>query len=106
MAYDELIERFDRHMVRIDEELRLSREAAARHAEMYDRHAEMYDRHAGMFDDTREFIREMTLRIHRGTDAMVSELRDQRDATRANTQAVLRMLDRMGPAPDPDPDPS
>ncbi|MBF6618757.1 MAG: hypothetical protein ITG02_00820 [Patulibacter sp.] len=99
MSYAALIERFDRHMDRIDEELRLSREAA--------------ERHAAMFDDTREFIREMTLRMHRDSDAMISTLnehteafraemlehraerRDDRAQIQANTAAVLKMLDRM-----------
>ncbi|MFA4928247.1 MAG: hypothetical protein WC558_07005 [Patulibacter sp.] len=99
MSYAALIERFDRHMSRIDEELRLSREAA-------ERHAEMHERHAAMYEDTREFIREMTLRMHRDSDATIAslnanteafrtEMLDQRAQLRANTAAVLKMLDRL-----------
>ncbi len=138
MSYGALIKRFDRHMTRIDEELRLSREAYGRHAEaqerqadayqrhaeMYDRHAEMYDRHAALYDDHREFIREMTLRIHRDRratiealqantemlriqlteqrtqarahhEALLAETADHRAQLHANTAAVLKMLDRL-----------
>ena len=68
-------------MAEVLEELQLSRqeraEAGAEHS------------------DLREFIREMTLRIERGTQTMVAELRDLQDQTRANTAAVLAMLDRF-----------
>ncbi|WP_320672448.1 hypothetical protein [Patulibacter defluvii] len=68
---------------RIDEDVRLSREAA--------------ERHAAMFDDTREFIREMTLRMERGTNAMVAEIADLRDIGRSQTEALLQVLDRLPP---------
>lgn len=141
MPDDALIERFDRHLVRIDEELRLFRETAERltatadrqtdafdrqasafdrqagafdrqaevldrQAGALDRHTETSKRHAAMFEDTREFIREMTLRVHRGGQAMVEalnantrvlheELADGRGQIRANTAAILRVLDRL-----------
>lgn len=141
MSDDPLIERFDRHLVRIDEELRLFREAterqtatASRQADTFDRqtdaldrqtdaldrqaaafdrqmatfdrHIETSERHAALFEDTREFIREMTLRIHRGGKSMVDalnantrvlhdELADGRGQIRANTAAILRVLDRL-----------
>lgn len=106
MSYAALIERFDRHMTRIDEELRLSREAS--------------ERQAAMYDDHREFIREMTLRVHRSAESFAQRmdtleersqrhsdatirvlaeqsrmLADQSDAVRANTAAVLAVLDRL-----------
>ncbi len=86
-------------MSRIDEELRLSREA--------------HERHAALYSDDREFIREMTLRMHRDSQALTTslnvntdklltamldqraEMRDSREQLRANTAAVLKVLDRL-----------
>ncbi len=86
-------------MSRIDEELRLSREA--------------HERHAALYADGREFIREMTLRMHRDNQALVTslnvnteklvtamvdqraEMRNSREQLRANTAAVLKVLDRL-----------
>ncbi len=62
-------------MTRIDEELRQSREA-------YQRHAEAHERHAEMFEDTRELIREMTLRMQRHSDTVIA-------SRNAHTEAVL-----------------
>jgi chromosome segregation ATPase len=118
MADREFLERIDRHMERgnahmergnalmdeIREEMRLSREQAARHAELY--------------SDLRQFIRGMNERMNRALREQVAELRKVGDAlsgqtaelralrmeqrelredSRAQTQALLRMLDRFDP---------
>ena len=60
-------------------------------------------------NDLRDFIREITLRHERATEAMVNrleeqrlalvdmraEISDQRKQIQANTQAVLSVVDRM-----------
>jgi hypothetical protein len=60
-------------------------------------------------EDLRDFIREITLRHERATEAMVNrleeqrlalvdmraEIADQRKQIQANTQAVLSVLDRL-----------
>ena len=71
--------------------------------------------------DSRAFIREQTALMQRTarsieervaasvaeerrqTDEIVFELRQMRDQIRANTQAVLRMLDRLPPNGGPEP---
>jgi len=99
-------DRGDELMEGIREELRLSREQHA---------------------DLRQFIRDMNLRAERVTRGIVKELRqlgrrhdelggalleemrdqrqemrDLREDSRAQTQALLRMLDRLPPRPQPD----
>lgn len=70
---------------------------------------------AEAFDPQREFIREITVRLERASRAVVGELAamrgelggmrgeigDLRDETRAQTRALLRMIDRLegGEAP-------
>jgi hypothetical protein len=53
-------------------------------------------------NELREFMREMILRLDRITDrhirrldALTDEILDHRDETRAQTQAILKLLDRM-----------
>ena len=95
MADRDYLERIDRQMERgnlhmergnelmeeIREEMRLSREQRERSDEM--------------FADLRTFMREITLRVERGGREMVAEMRDLRAEGRAQTQALMRMIDRM-----------
>jgi hypothetical protein len=46
-------------------------------------------------DDLRTFIREMIVRMERTTQAQVAELRDLREESRAQREALLRWIDRM-----------
>jgi hypothetical protein len=46
-------------------------------------------------EDLREFIREITLRNEKVWQAVVAELQGMREETRANTKAVLSVLDRL-----------
>jgi hypothetical protein len=80
---DRHLERIDRHMADVREEMRLSREQYA---------------------DQREFMRELTLRHERSTqaavrtlDAQTRRLDDMGDQIRADTRAVLAVLDRLEP---------
>lgn len=77
----ELLERIDRHLARnetlidrIGEEFRLNRET---------------------YSDLRAFTREIMRRNEMVMGQMVDKLSDLGDQTRANTQAVLRALDRL-----------
>jgi chromosome segregation ATPase len=123
MADREFLQRIDRHMDRgnalmergntlmgeIREEMRLSREEARLSREQAARHAELYS-------DLRQFIRDMNARMNRAMREQVAELRKVGDAlggqtaelrelrmeqrelrqdSRAQTQALLRMLDRF-----------
>ena len=90
MADRDFLERIDRHMERgnelmadVREEMRLTREQYA---------------------DQREFMRELTLRHERATQAVIrrldagtERLGDMGDQLRANTRAVLAVLDRLEP---------
>lgn len=94
-------ERIDLHMERgnelmesVREEIRLSRDEIRLAREQ----------HA----DLREFIREINLRAERFTQMAIAELRalsagqdDLREESRAQTQALLRVLDRLGPGTTP-----
>ena len=71
---DRRLERGDKLMAEVREEMRLSREAHA---------------------DLRTFIRDLTRGNEVVMQAMIGELSDLRDQTQANTQAVLRVLDRL-----------
>jgi hypothetical protein len=89
------LDRIDRHMERgnelmagVREEMRLSRAQAAEHARLY--------------ADLRQFMREMTLRVQRIAREEIRELRELREEhrdlheqSRAQTQALLRVIDRM-----------
>jgi hypothetical protein len=46
-------------------------------------------------EDLRSFIHQINLRMERGTQAMVAEFRDLREESRAQRQALLRLIDRM-----------
>ncbi len=77
--------RLSREQIRLSQEIRLSREQHA---------------------DPRVFIREVSRRAERFTQEVVAELQalsagqdDLREESRARTQALLRVLDRLGPGP-------
>jgi predicted phage gp36 major capsid-like protein len=95
VADRDFLERIDRHMeqgnlhlergsqlmAEIREEMRLSREQRERSEQMF----------AGL----RAFMAEITRRVERGGREQVEELRELRAETRAQTQALLRVIDRM-----------
>ena len=101
-------------MGQIREEVRLSREEMRMSREQRVRSDEALDRHAQMYDDLRAFSRDMMRRMERVTQAQVDEirglgravemqtqeLRDVREQSRAQRNALLRLLDRFdGPQP-------
>ena len=85
------MERGNELMETVREEIRLSREEIRLSREQ----------HA----DLRIFIRDITRRAERVTQEMIAELQklsagyeDAREETRAQTQALRRMIDRLGPS--------
>lgn len=117
----EFRERMDRHMVRGDEvlreirveigltreevaltreEVRMSREQRVRSDALMDRLNERFDRDAESHADLRVFIREMIVRMERSGQELAREMRDLREESRAQRNALLRLLDRFdGPEP-------
>jgi hypothetical protein len=102
MAEREVLDRIDAHMARgnelleeVREEMRLSREERELSREL--------------FGDMRDFMSEVTVRVERvareqiaelrklgrGFEAVTEELRDMRGETRAQTRAILRVLDKL-----------
>jgi hypothetical protein len=99
---DAFVERMDGHMARMDGHLaRMDGHMARGELLMADIHSEMeltreevrLSRESR--DDLRSFIREINARMERGTQAMIAELRDLREESRAQRQALLRVIDRM-----------
>lgn len=86
------MDRGNQLMDEVREEIRLTREEVRLSREQ----------HA----DLRAFIREASLRAERHTEGVLAELRrlsvgqdDLRAESRAHTQALLSVLDRLGPGP-------
>jgi hypothetical protein len=70
--------------------------------EALERNSEAFERHEKAFHDLRAFMHELSVRNERVTDRIVAELIDLRKETQAQTQAILRMVDRFdtgGPEP-------
>jgi len=108
MRNRELLKRIDRHLdqtddhwASIDEELRLSREQRERHAEMFgDLRHFTRDMMRRMELVTQEHVRASTAQVQVSQE-IVREIRDLREESRAQRQALLRMLDRFGPGEAP-----
>lgn len=102
MVGDEFLAHIDRHMERGNEHMRLGNELMAEvrdevsltREEIRLSRAEREQSRA-MFADLREFMREITLRVERGGREQVKEMRELREESRAQTQALLRVIDRM-----------
>lgn len=123
MASDELLERIDQHLERGAVALELNRVAFDRNTEAFERNREAFDRaiaaldrHEQLLDGQHEFMREMTVRNERVTRELVAEvrrlgegqdelreavlagvgeLRDLRDDSRAQREALLRLVDKL-----------
>jgi hypothetical protein len=89
---------FDRHEVALADLFRRMDErdalAAERHEVLMREHRRLLDRFARSEDRVVEALGDLHLEASRNTD----RLDDMRESIRANTQAVLSVLDRLGPA--------
>ena len=114
MTESELLERIDRHIAETTQHIAETKEHIAdtnRHMALGN---ELFDRCIRATDDLRQFIREMTIRserFHRGLLAELAagrrelldqrhELRELREDSRAQTEALMRMIERLPPRAD------
>ena len=95
--------KFTRYLEKRDEEVRLrdeerTAEARKRHEEGRARWAEIQrlrEKAETREEETREFNREILLRNEKVYKSAIAEMEEGRRQIRANTQAVLSMLDRF-----------
>ena len=89
---------FDRHQTALEDLFRRMDERDAhsfeRHEALMREHRRLLDRFAGSEDRVVEALGDLHLEVARNT----ARLDDMKEGIRANTQAVLSMLDRLGPA--------
>jgi hypothetical protein len=87
--------KFTRYLERRDEEARKrDQEGRARWAEL----RRLRKRAEAQEAETREFNREILLRNEKVYTAMIAQIEENTKQIRANTQAVLSVLDRLGGA--------
>jgi hypothetical protein len=105
----EFFERFDAYLAEskearllTDELLERNREAFERNAEAFERNAEAFernmqalDRHQESHEDLRTFIRDITNRNEKVWRGVMNRLDDMGDEIRAQTAAILNVLDRL-----------
>ena len=91
MRQREFLRRLDAHlehsnalMAQVTEEIQLSREELRLSR--------------GERQDLRTFIREMVIRMERAAAQQAAELEDLREDSRAQRDALLRLIDRLGPS--------
>ncbi len=82
----------NRLLTEISSEIELTREEIRLSRESRD---EMRDFMRQSQEDMREFMREITVRMERVSRVLVAEVREGRDEQRAQTKALLRLIDRM-----------
>jgi ABC-type transporter Mla subunit MlaD len=124
MAGDDVLRRIDHSLRRIDRHIERGNELFARNTEAFERNREAFERTISTLErvdrrldqsqereeEHRLFIRETTERNARITDSLIAaiqsfsadlqaEISDQREQIQANTQAILRVLDRFPPGP-------
>ncbi|MGH2984440.1 MAG: hypothetical protein ACRDK5_09345 [Solirubrobacterales bacterium] len=89
MADDELLRKIDRTLERNTEAFERNRDRDDEFRRYLDA---LLERHAGI---TQHLIEA----IDSGLAQLQAEIADQREQIQANTQALLRVLDRLGPSP-------
>jgi hypothetical protein len=110
VADDELLRKIDRTMERNTEAFERNREAFERTMGTLDRVNERFDRHEERDVEFRRFLDGLLERhagitqhlieaIDSSSAQLQAEIADQRSQIQANTQALLRVLDRFGPSP-------
>jgi hypothetical protein len=88
MAQDELLKRIDRHMER-------GNALAEEHSRVVEENSRVIEE---SMRETREFMRELLERNEWFSQQIVAVLKDLQDQTKAQTQAILRVLDRLQPS--------
>jgi hypothetical protein len=110
-AFEQLMATFDRHEKAFDRHER----AFERHEGSFERVSTVLDAQESRGEDLKEFIREINLKSEklfqellrrsdeataeqrRKTDAILVQLRDVREESKAQTQALLALIDRLPP---------
>jgi hypothetical protein len=99
---DELLERNREAFERNAEAFARNAEAFERNAEPFERNAEAFarnmlalDRHQESHEDLRAFIRDITTRNEKVWRGVMNRLDDMGDEIRAQTAAILSVLDRL-----------
>lgn len=126
LAFERLMATFDRYEQAFDRQ----GQAFERHEEDFDRHEEGFkrvmaslDRHEAQHGDlkvfirdmnrrsekvvndllrgNREFCKELTAKTDSKAEALMAELKDLREESQAQRQALLNLIDRLPPPQDP-----
>lgn len=83
---------------RSEEELKLSSAAAERHALAFERHEERSEKAINdLLRGNREFCKELTAKTDSKTETIMAELKDFREESQAQRQALLTLIDRLPP---------
>jgi hypothetical protein len=123
MRRRESSERLERHLERGEELMELNRTAFDRNTQAFERVMAALDRHEQTVEENHIFMRDMNRRnevvtqqiirdhqrfmkglsvrdekAERRTDKILDELKDLREESRAQRQALLAMIDRLPPA--------
>lgn len=120
MTESEFLDRFDRHLARIDAHIDIANRHLARNSELMERNREAVDRNSELMEEVkqeirltrdeversrisheglREFTREITRRNEVVWREVAATLGDMRGEIRAQTQAILTVLDRLDTPP-------
>jgi hypothetical protein len=126
MRRKELSERIERHMERGEELMQLNRAAFDRNTQAFERVMAVLDRHEQLFEESRgdredikvfvrdmnrrservvqdllkghgEFLAKLSAELNGRHDAIMSQLKEVREESRAQTQALLAVIDRLPP---------
>jgi hypothetical protein len=115
MIRRELSARLERHMERGDELMELNRAVFERNTQAFERIMAALDRHEQMFEENRIFIRDMSRRNEkivqdlvrhggeasaehaRDTAAIVAQLEDLTEESRAQREGLFAAIDRLPP---------
>jgi hypothetical protein len=95
---DPLLDRFDRHLARFDELLDANTTALERSSEAFGRNSQAFERNRDAFHRNAEALDRNTRAWGHTVGAMravTARLEGMGDEIRANTQAVLQVLDRL-----------
>jgi hypothetical protein len=93
--FDDLIERLDARLVRIDEHMLRQEDVIARSVEAAERGRETAERNREAFERNSAVLDSLPMRFDEGMRVFVATLNDMRDEIRAQTQAILRVIDRL-----------
>jgi methyl-accepting chemotaxis protein len=102
MADDHLLKRIDRHMERGNQLMERNNEVIEENRRVVEENRRVVEENSRVIEKTitenREFMRELLQRHEWFTQQVVGELKDLQDQTKAQTRAILNVLDRLQPS--------